>query len=265
MCHSPSTRLEKDLTSPLIPRGTWNTILVHIHDSFLLPQTTKIFTFTWGAPLLSLHLWGFFKSEPRCAVIWDLCLLHRCSQSPQVHCSIPPLSVLQEQLLQLLLPPGLECSAHKQKQFTTLKSKLLLDPAVQIYVICKIIWVIVIYTAHMHMGRKIYEKCRAKVGKITKQCQRRFKEYCKEYGNILVCDEASPQTVFLSFASSAWAASSEKKNNLILDIISSCRVVVLWGRRVTVQPNSHEHPARPECWTGPGDRYRAARSTYTAR
>lgn len=142
MCHGPSTRLEKDLTSPLIPRGTWNTILVHIHDSFLLPQTTKTFTFTWGAHLLSLNLWGFFKSELRCAEIWDLCLLYRCSQSTQVHCSIPPLSVLQEQLLQLLLSPGLECSAHKQKQFTTLESKLLLDPAVLNYVICKIIWVV---------------------------------------------------------------------------------------------------------------------------
>nr|XP_030123352.3 interleukin-1 receptor-associated kinase 1-binding protein 1 isoform X4 [Taeniopygia guttata] len=76
----------------------------------------------------------------------------RCSQSTQVYCSIHPLSVLQEQLLQLLLSPGVGYSARKQKQFTVV-SKLLLDPAVLIYAIRKIIWVTVIYTAHVHMGR----------------------------------------------------------------------------------------------------------------
>ncbi|XP_072782704.1 interleukin-1 receptor-associated kinase 1-binding protein 1 isoform X1 [Taeniopygia guttata] len=76
----------------------------------------------------------------------------KCSQSTQVYCSIHPLSVLQEQLLQLLLSPGVGYSARKQKQFTVV-SKLLLDPAVLIYAIRKIIWVTVIYTAHVHMGR----------------------------------------------------------------------------------------------------------------
>lgn len=69
------------------------------------------------------------------------------------YCSIHPLYILQEQLLQLLLSPGLEYSACKQKQFITVVSKLLLDPAVLIYVTCKIIWVTVIYTAHMYMRR----------------------------------------------------------------------------------------------------------------
>lgn len=42
---------------------------MHIHDSYLLPHPIKILTFTWGAHLLSLHLWGFFKSELRRAEI----------------------------------------------------------------------------------------------------------------------------------------------------------------------------------------------------
>lgn len=88
MCQSSPTRLEKDLTSPLTPIGTWNTIPMHSHDSFLLPQTIKIFTFTWGAHLMTLHLWGFFKSELRPAEIWDVSFTQVFSQYPgllQIH------------------------------------------------------------------------------------------------------------------------------------------------------------------------------------
>lgn len=104
-------------------------------------------------------------------------------------------SLLQEQLL---CSCSLEWKTQRPSTSNSLQlSKLLLGPAFLVHVIHKIIWVTVIYPARVHMERWIYENCPAKVAKITKQCRRRLKEYCKEYENILVCGEALPQTIFL--------------------------------------------------------------------
>lgn len=153
MCQSSPTRLEKDLTSPYSYRHLehhtsaylWlfppspNDQDIHLH----LRSTFTVFT--------SVRLF-----QIRTEMCWNLRILSFTqvfSQYPGLLQHSHPLSLLQEQLLQLLLFPGVEYSACKEKQFTEVVSKLLLDPAVLIYVICKIIWVAVIYPACVHMGR----------------------------------------------------------------------------------------------------------------
>lgn len=64
-------------------------------------------------------------------------------------------------------------------------------------------------------GKMALWKLRSGSSQDHKTRQRRLKEYCKEYGNILVWDEALPQTVVFTSTSSALEPPAKKKHLLI--------------------------------------------------